>query len=562
MSVVVCFGRVSRAGHNRSANPKQEDKILVRKTLNYFKMRTLSKSEIAQKIEDGQQQQQQTSKNDGRRLTAKLTTATRLTTHCKSKKRKSDKKYIKNIKNIKNLPTIRWTFILKTMAGPVEKGERRRTRRTMLNRFLRPFLFVSLLTLMSWIRILSANDFEKEWLNSAMATIVDYRANFDLGDYVRDVQDQYSPQITTVVYELGHGPTYGQTNNQLVAILHALDYALDQHRESNFAQMVQNVSSTSTKSISTPRHYGSDDRKFIISVSGWALKLLELFLQPDSSDSTNTNWKDILEEQVRIVDKDQVERVVPGRKRIQTLKSGEMFYYMQQNYQQNSSIVTAKESRPFDRLEQRRRYVLGILLKLVPPPHWEAYEALIAYIRQQNLPEDYVVVHSRGLDGQCQWRVGPDLADDECHMRPSYIRELLRAHYTDPTMQPTIVVISDMQQKEHLIRLKQDPELGPNVIIPAVDLPRVKHSLVGDMMIAAKSKVFIGPRVSSMSVIIGQMRAALGADLQTNKIFVRESTSAASSAVTGDSKYDICGNCIFYCNNTDNSICGFRPINA
>lgn len=451
------------------------------------------------------------------------------------------------------------------MAGPVENGARRRTKirqRKILKGFLRPFLLVSLLTLISWMRILSANDVEKEWLDSAMVMILDYKANFDLDDFVREVQDQYFPQATTMVYELGRGPAYGQTNNQLVAILHALDYALDQHEESKFAWMVQNVSSTASKTISTSSNTDNDNRRFVISVSGWALKALEQFLQPDSSGSINADWIDSLEQQLRIVREEQVERVGSGRKHTQTLRTGDMFYYTQHNYQHCSSIVTAKESCPFERLEQRRRYVLGILLELVPAHHWEAYEALITYIRQHNLPEAYIVIHSRGLDGQCQWRVGPDLADDECHMRPSYIRELLLPHYTDPSSLPTIVVISDMQQKEHLIRLKQDPELGPNVIIPAVDLPHVKRSLVSDMMMAAKSKIFIGPRVSSMSVIIGQMRATLGADLQTNKIFVRESMPTASSMVTGDSKYDICGKCIFYCDNTASRFCGFRPIYA
>ena len=67
-----------------------------------------------------------------------------------------------------------------------------------------------------------------------------------------------------------------------------------------------------------------------------------------------------------------------------------------------------------------------------------------------------------------------------------------------------------------------------------------------------------------MSVIIGQMRVALGADLETNKIFVRESVASTSTALTivDDNKYDVCGKCVFYCNTTATSICGFQPIHV
>ena len=229
-----------------------------------------------------------------------------------------------------------------------------------------------------------------------------------------------------------------------------------------------------------------------------------------------------------------------------------MFYYTQWNY-------TSTDAASFARLERRRRFVLGKLLNLVPPSQLQAHDTLTTYLRQRNFSEDYVAVHSRGMDGECTWRVGPNLTDDECSMHPSYIQDLLRPHYANLSNIP-IVVISDMQMIQTLLRLKQDPELGPNVIIAALDLPDIKRSLVSDMMMAVKSKVFIGPRVSSMTVIIGQMRVALGADTQTNKVFVRESTSA--SVASGAEKYEVCGDCIFYCNSTTSNICGFKAIYA
>jgi len=126
-----------------------------------------------------------------------------------------------------------------------------------------------------------------------------------------------------------------------------------------------------------------------------------------------------------------------------------------------------------------------------------------------------------------------------------------------------IVIISDMQQKQTIQRLVNDPEIGPNVIVPAFDLPNAQRTLVSDMILAAKSSIFVGPRVSSMTVIIGQMRAAQGASLETNKIFVRKTNSStilSSFTVVGD--YEICGECIFYCNVTATDMCGHKPVYA
>ena len=76
-----------------------------------------------------------------------------------------------------------------------------------------------------------------------------------------------------------------------------------------------------------------------------------------------------------------------------------------------------------------------------------------------------------------------------------------------------------------------------------------ERTMLSDMMIAAHSDIFVGVRISSMACIIGQMRVALGHDPQTNFIYV-------------DEDLHICGECIFFCNETVTNLCGKNIVYA
>jgi hypothetical protein len=102
------------------------------------------------------------------------------------------------------------------------------------------------------------------------------------------------------------------------------------------------------------------------------------------------------------------------------------------------------------------------------------------------------------------------------------------------------------------------PALEPWATALGTNRGRV-YDVVDDMMLATMSDYFIGPRVSSMSLMIGMMRvAAMGADPQTNLIFVKERVSIFG--FLGPVQYTVCRHCVFYCDPTISDICGARHL--
>jgi len=178
----------------------------------------------------------------------------------------------------------------------------------------------------------------------------------------------------------------------------------------------------------------------------------------------------------------------------------------------------------------------------------------------------YVSIHVRSLEGSCIRRLGSNVPIDECQMSPSYVKEILRPLGCLGTV--PIVVISDMQNNATIHSLKKDPELGPWIIVPTWDLQSNNNQTEGhelvwqDMVLAAMADVFIGVRVSSMSVIIGQMRAALGFDLSTNYIYTHSEKIGFPTNESRQLRWSVCGECIFLCDEAIYSRCGRRKILA
>jgi len=348
------------------------------------------------------------------------------------------------------------------------------------------------------------------------------------------------------VYHLGWDDHYGQTNNQLVAILHALDRALDEHG----GELRLNGAIDETV---------EGNNRFVIAVSGWALKTLGMFLSEveqkspmENKDGVRFQWVDRLGPHLPIVTFDQL-NYLTGTRLDKTLAAFESYKYIRDN--NNTHILS--------RLKERRVSVLGRLLSLVPSTKLDGYERVMHQIRQRNLGETYVTIHVRALDGQCKARVGPHIIPHECFMHPVYIKTLLTPHFGSDLHRVPIVIISDMQMQFALKMLQEDPDIGPNVIIPQLGFQSTmttRQSVVSDMMIAARSHVFIGPRVSSMTVIIGQMRVALGADPATNLIYLKQQNTPHEEEE--EDVFDVCGDCVFFCNQTEPGICGVRPIYA
>ena len=90
-------------------------------------------------------------------------------------------------------------------------------------------------------------------------------------------------------------------------------------------------------------------------------------------------------------------------------------------------------------IKSRRQAVLGALLNQqgIAKKNLVLYDALKDYIRKRewtysNNPDQYVVIHSRWLEGECEKRVGEHLPHDECFMTPSYIKALLGGKIDKP----------------------------------------------------------------------------------------------------------------------------------
>jgi len=153
----------------------------------------------------------------------------------------------------------------------------------------------------------------------------------------------------------------------------------------------------------------------------------------------------------------------------------------------------------------------------------------------------YMVVHSRWMEGQCITKLRDAPSQEECYMEPPYIKRILRSQGLLGRV--PIVVISDMQKTESLEALRTDPDIGHLVIVPALDeaFRTTNSTVTGDMVLAAYSDAFVGTRASSMAVMIGYFRIALGADPESNYIYVDQSSNAKENVL-------VCGECIFFCN--------------
>jgi hypothetical protein len=118
-------------------------------------------------------------------------------------------------------------------------------------------------------------------------------------------------------------------------------------------------------------------------------------------------------------------------------------------------------------------------------------------------------------------------------------------------------VISDMQNRTIIDDLLNDSEIGRHVIAPALDSKFKKTDVASDFVIAAMSDIFVGTRVSSMAVMIGVTRVVLGADPQSNYVYVKQRPSNSTNQ-----QFEVCGECVFFCNGTESTLCGNGEIHA
>lgn len=318
------------------------------------------------------------------------------------------------------------------------------------------------------------------------------------------------------VYMIGRDRPFSRTNNQLMAIVRALDIIFDTHGElSN-----QNDGCCAA----------------VLGIGGWARDTLkEFFFQ----EQKHRDWSTRLESTVPIITLDRV-RSLPGNPIIYRNYTGPDYFKY--------------HARPLDGpkqqvLKKRRQMILGPLFANPSNQTLQGYDLLQQHLVQmaanndQLVPGKYMVVHSRNLEGSCIERLGDLLPPDECDMNPTYMKRLLR-HY-DLFGSVAIVVISDMQNLDIIHSLQQDEDIGKYVVVPALDIEGWTNETATDMMVAIRSDWFVGTRISTMALMIGMARAVTGKDPKSNLVYV-------------DEDLNVCEDCIYYCNAKRTTICGGR----
>lgn len=297
-------------------------------------------------------------------------------------------------------------------------------------------------------------------------------------------------------------------------MIHALDMAFDKHGE-----------------ISKD---GSDCHA-VVAISGWALTTFKGFFFDETDDF---DWSLRLEQTVPIVALDRV-KAIPGYPEIISNFTGKQFYHY------HTGSITS--------IQRRRELILGELFKRPSKIKMEGFYRLQSHLagmaasNNHLIPRKYIVVHSRSLEGSCEVRLGERISHDECTMEPSYIKRLLQK--LGWFGQVPIVVITDMQSSGVIENLKNDFEIGNEIVVPSFDIKGLRQEThpATDMMIAVMSDAFVGTRISSMAKIIGLVRTLIGKEPQTNLLYM-------------DKELNVCEQCIYYCNATAVPVCGDRPV--
>ena len=336
--------------------------------------------------------------------------------------------------------------------------------------------------------------------------------------YISEDKD-FDPAEITHVYHIGHGRPFGRSNNQIISILHAIDIALDNHGD-------------------LPKNHA------VVALSKWAYEIVKGIFY----NGSNTTEFPILLEQLRpalLLHEDRLEDLGLSESNNKTqiyLSAKDAYYYVKKNRKRlTPQIIRKRRQAVLGTLFQHGVAERNLVLYNVVKDHINANSRLFGNNKNNKL--EYVTIHSRWLEGECERRVGRFLPKDECWMTPSYIKSIMGG-----TIDKPIVIIGDGQKKEIIEKLALDPDIGPALIIPQEILPE-NVEIAGstqpwsDMMVAIMSDIFIGTRASSFATIVGLFRVVRGADPASNFIY----TSQENSTLNQGSDIEICEDCLFLC---------------
>jgi hypothetical protein len=309
----------------------------------------------------------------------------------------------------------------------------------------------------------------------------------------------------SVVVFLGNKPSFGRFNNQIIAILHALDFIYDRYGE-----------------IETPANQTA-----IVVVSKWVEQLFQTVIGDD--------WEQIIAKYAPIVTGKPSElRRWKNYQKPYTFSSKKIYYYRMRNHVKTSLEI----------IMQRRRRLFGALFG---QRHCTLHKRVVQHLGTS----DYVAVHIRSLEGGCSFVLPDRQHERECRMSPEYIREILVA--SNATNLP-LVIVSDMQNTTIVKNIQSAFAVESVVVlVPAWDFVDTNYTVQDDMMLAARSSVFVGTRVSTMSIVVAQLRVCLyGKDPFSNYVFVYPNSTT------------VCPHCAFQCSKQEqkDGLCGLNHIIA
>jgi hypothetical protein len=281
------------------------------------------------------------------------------------------------------------------------------------------------------------------------------------------------PMEETRILLLEGSETYGRTGNNLIEILHSLQYGRD--------------------------------NGYVVAIRfwSWATYVINQMWMAVVQDDIFA-WTQFVEQSlcVKIVHTDND---LVGYKEVKVLDTRDLFVYQSRE--------------PLDGKVEYMGHILrtlyrshndGIGYTIQRRPVRNMCSVLDAIFGSERDSAAYSVVHSRSLEGEPGLRLleriakysgcDPTAALD---MEPDYVKAILGPL---GMLEHPILFITDHQRPEILERLLEDPDIGPNIQLIPLDASWIG----GDITAALMADVFIGNPASTFSGFIAKSRVALG----------------------------------------------------
>lgn len=310
---------------------------------------------------------------------------------------------------------------------------------------------------------------------------------------------EMSPDRPIVI--LNGQDSYGRTGNNLVELLHSVQYARD------------------------------NDIQLGISVHSWAMDVIQsMWLSAENDD-----WESELESAlcVKIFHDKKEMQAWEVKNNTKYMESKDLFYYGNDIDRPLGEYMAGQEHVVRTLF---RHYNDGNGVDHKGSPVRDMCSGIDALFGTKRKHAIYSVIHVRSLEGEPGKRRMKRLAQDTgcdpnaaLHMNPEYVKSILRPL---GMMAYPIVVITDGQDPSVLQRLLDDEEIGRIVYV----VPPNASWYGGDMALAIMSNVFIGNPASTFSAFIAKARLSLG--FGHNYLFRAKDENGEWRTICGD-------NCLF-----------------